>query len=253
MNLNDIPLFDAHFHIIDPRFTLQENQGFMPEPFSCNDYLRRMNGHPLVGGVVVSGSFQGFDQNYLLAALEQLGPAYVGVTQLPPTVDDARLQSLDRAGVRGLRFNLHRNGPQALREWIPFAQRVHDLCRWHVELYADAFLVDRLYDEIAELPSVSIDHMALSRHHSARLLDLVERGVRVKASGFGRLESDPVPLLRDLYAANPQSLMFGSDLPSTRATRPFEEHDLQRIGDALCERGVRRVFNENARQFYRLD
>ncbi len=26
-------LFDAHFHIIDPRFPLQENDGYLPEPF----------------------------------------------------------------------------------------------------------------------------------------------------------------------------------------------------------------------------
>jgi predicted TIM-barrel fold metal-dependent hydrolase len=151
-----------------------------------------------------------------------------------------------------VRFNLYRGGAEALREWIPFAQRVYALCRWHVELYADAAQVDRLYDEIAELPSVAIDHLALSRRASVRLLDLVERGVRVKASGFGRLESDPIPLLRELYAANPDSLMFGSDLPSTRAPRPFDQRDLQRIGDALCEKGVKGVFGDNARRFYRL-
>ena len=27
------PIFDAHFHVIDPRFPLQPNQGFVPEPF----------------------------------------------------------------------------------------------------------------------------------------------------------------------------------------------------------------------------
>ena len=36
-----------------------------------------------MGGAVVSGSFQGFDQSYLLDALDQLGPSFVGVTQLP--------------------------------------------------------------------------------------------------------------------------------------------------------------------------
>ncbi len=252
MTLTDIPLIDAHFHIVDPAYPLQDNQGFLPEPFTCDDYLQRMNGHPLVGGVVVSGSFQGYDQSYLLATLKRLGPGYVGVTQLPPTVDDDTLLSLDQAGVRGVRFNLYRGGPQVLREWIPFAQRVYALCRWHVELYADATQVDRLFDAIAELPSVCIDHLALSRRASARLLDLVEQGVHVKASGFGRLESDPIPLLRELYAANPGSLMFGSDLPSTRAPRPFDERDLQRIGDALCENGVRGVFSDNARRFYRL-
>jgi predicted TIM-barrel fold metal-dependent hydrolase len=252
MNLTDMPLFDAHIHIIDPQFPLQENQGFLPQPFTCNDYLQRMNGRSLVGGVVVSASYQGFDQDYLVETLKRLGPGYVGVTQLPVTVDDATLLSLNEAGVRGLRFNLYRGYSVAAGELVPFAKRVHELCNWHVELYADAPLVDRLYALICQLPAVAIDHLALSRRASALLLDLVERGVRVKASGFGRLESDPVALLRDLYAANPASLMFGSDLPSTRAPRPFDEGDLQRIGDALCTKGVRRVLCDNARQFYRL-
>jgi len=253
MTLTDIPLFDAHFHIIDPRFPVQENQGFLPEPYTCDDYLQRMNGRALAGGVVVSGSFQGFDQDYLMAALQRLGPGYVGVTQLPSTVDDDTLRSLDRAGIRGVRFNLFRGGWENLDEMVPFAHRIHALCGWHVELYADAPLVDRLHGTIGGLPAVAIDHMALSRRASPQLLDLARRGVRIKASGFGRLEADPIPLLRELYAANPDCLMFGSDLPSTRAPRPYREGDLQRIADALCEKGVRRVLHDNARTFYRLN
>jgi predicted TIM-barrel fold metal-dependent hydrolase len=252
MFLNDTPLFDAHFHIIDPQFPLQANQGFVPEPFTCDDYLQRMNGQTLTGGVVVSGSFQGFDQDYLLAALKQLGPGYVGVTQLPPTAGNATLKLLNAAGVRGVRFNLYRGGMDAAKEMVPFAQRIHELFGWHAEIYADAPLVDRLYPEISQLPKVAIDHLALSRIASSHLLDLVAQGVRVKASGFGRLEVNPIPLLRELYAANPASLMFGTDLPSTRAPRPYSERDLQRIGDAFCEKGVRRVLCDNARQFYGL-
>ena len=94
-------LFDAHFHIIDPRFPLLPNNGYLPEAFSCDDYRSRMKGYELSGGAVVSGSFQGYDQSYLLAALGELGPGFVGVTQVPATVTDEEVISLDRAGVRG--------------------------------------------------------------------------------------------------------------------------------------------------------
>ena len=251
MNLAEIPLFDAHFHIIDPRYPLVENQGYLPPDYTCDDYLERMGDKPLLGGAVVSGSFQAVDQTYLLAALERLGPAYVGVTQLPETVDDETLSKLDKAGVRGVRFNLMRGGSETLAALEPFAHRLYERVRWHVEIYADAPLIDRLHGVIGELPAVSIDHMGLYRRASSHLLDLVERGVRVKASGFGRLEADPIPLLREIYGANPLSLMFGSDLPSTRAPRPFSERDIERIGDALCENGVKQVLFKNARAFYR--
>jgi len=253
MNLTDFPLFDAHFHVIDPVYPLVENQGFLPSPFSCEEYLQQMASLPLQGGVVVSGSYQAYDQDYLLAALKKLGPNYVGVTQLPPTVEDDQLRALDAAGVRGLRFNLYRAESLEVDQLESIAKRVHELVNWHVEIYADAPLIDRLSDLIARLPAVSIDHLALSRRASKPLLKLVEQGVRVKASGFGRLESDPIPLLRELYGANQECLMFGSDLPSTRAPRPFSLQDLDRIGDALCDNGVRRVLYDNALKFYRIE
>ena len=46
------------------------------------------------------------DQSYIIAALKELGPSYVGVTQLPATVSDDEVLSLNDVGVRGVRFNL---------------------------------------------------------------------------------------------------------------------------------------------------
>ena len=78
MNFPAGPIFDAHFHVIDPRFPLQPNQGFVPEPFPVDAY--RAAGGPLgvVGGAAVAGSFQGFDRTWLLDALAALGPLFVG-------------------------------------------------------------------------------------------------------------------------------------------------------------------------------
>ncbi len=78
-----LTFFDAHLHIIDPCFPLIENQGFMPEPFTCEDYANRLSNFKVVGGAVISGAFQGFDQVYLMDTLKTLGSRYAGVTQLP--------------------------------------------------------------------------------------------------------------------------------------------------------------------------
>ena len=61
-------LFDSHFHVIDHRFPLVANQGYTPPPFSLADYRAAANPLGIQGGAVVSGSFQAFDQSYLLAA-----------------------------------------------------------------------------------------------------------------------------------------------------------------------------------------
>lgn len=65
-------LFDAHFHIIDPNFPLKENNGFMPDPFDTDSYRGAVSGLNVQGGAIVSGSFQGFDQGYLLNAPKTL-------------------------------------------------------------------------------------------------------------------------------------------------------------------------------------
>jgi len=245
-----LAVFDAHLHIVDLRFPLETNQGFRPEPFTVADYLARMLGHRLVGGAVVSGSFQGFDQTYLVDALQRLGPGFVGVTQLPATASDRELLSLDAAGVRALRFNLKRGGSEDLRHLDAMARRVHELVGWHVELYADAALLADTRQRLAELPALSIDHLGLSKAGLPTLLWLAERGVRVKACGFGRVDFDVGQALRDLDAANPAALMFGSDLPSTRAPRPYQDTDCMLITQALGEAGARRVLHDNAHAFY---
>lgn len=89
---------DAHLHIIDPRFPLIENNGYLPPAFTVRQYRERVAGLGIAGGAVVSGSFQGFDQGYLRRALAELGPAFVGVTQVPDTVTDEEITELDAAG-----------------------------------------------------------------------------------------------------------------------------------------------------------
>jgi len=79
----EYPIFDAHFHVIDPRFPLVPNRGYLPDRYTTKDYLERMKDYDLRGGAVISGSFQAFDQDYLVDALSRLGRGYVGVTQLP--------------------------------------------------------------------------------------------------------------------------------------------------------------------------
>ena len=246
-------MFDAHLHIIDPRFPLVENDGYLPEPFTVDDYRSRVRNLGVTGGAVVSGSFQAFDHTYLVDALERLGPAFVGVVQLPVTVPDDEIVRLDAAGVRAVRFNVRRGGSATLSDLDRLARRVHELAGWHAELYIDSRDLDVLYPTIAALPAVCIDHLGLSREGLPALLRLAESGVHVKATGFGRVDF-PVPeILRVLADANPGALVFGTDLPSTRAPRPFEDTDITLIEEALDEDLVDAVLRRNASELYRIE
>ncbi|WP_328406944.1 amidohydrolase family protein [Nocardia sp. NBC_00403] len=243
-------MFDAHVHIFDPRFPLAENEGYLPDPFTIADYRKRMSRFDIGGGAVVSGSFQGNDQTYLKAALAELGEGWVGVTRLDLDATDDEIIELDRIGVRALRFNLKRAAADITGMTLQ-ALRAHELVGWHVEVYIDGQMLGSLQPVISKLPALSIDHLGMSDEGLPYLLDLVDRGARVKATGFGRVASNVAKTLRRIHTVNPEALMFGTDLPGTRAGRPFRDSDVDLICDVVGTDMVK-VLEDNARAFYRL-
>ena len=243
-------IFDAHFHIIDFDFPIIENQGYTPPSYIVEDYQNETADFNVLGGAIVSGSFQGFDQEYLLKALKQMEPAFCGVTQLPFTVTDDEIIYLHNNGVRGLRFNIKRGGSEDLSKLNTFARRVYDLVGWHSELYMDAKELPEIASTIEKLPAISIDHLGLSEEGLPHLLRLVEKGIHVKATGFGRVELDVKNALKSIYEVNPDAPMFGTDLPSTRAKRPFEHADIELIQQLFDEQAADKILYKNAIQWY---
>lgn len=244
-------MFDAHVHIVDPRFPLVPNAGYLPDPFTVADYRTRMAGYGVEGGAVVSGSFQGTDQTYLTAALNELGPGWVGVTQLDPTTSDAEIAALDQGGVRALRFNLARLTPD-VAALTTLALRAHEIAGWHAELYVDSMQLPHLEPMLRVLPKVSIDHLGLSAEGLGFLLAAVDNGVHVKATGFGRVHVDTIEAMRRINHLNPAALMFGTDLPGTRAPRAFVDTDIEVVEEAVGD-NLEAVLRTNARRWYRLE
>ena len=243
-------IIDAHLHIVDPRFPLVRNAGFLPEPFTCRDYLSAVRPVGVSGGVVVSGSFQAFDQTYLLDALATLGPSFVGVTQLPVESSDEEIAALDGAGVRAVRFNLRRGGSAGLSDIDSLGHRVFAVAGWHSEFYVRNADLAGLYPVLARLPKISIDHLGLSSDGLDVLLRLVDGGARVKATGFGRGDLDIPTVISRIHSVNPGALMFGTDLPGTRAPRPFSASDIDLVRATLGHDEVAKVLHDNAVALY---
>ena len=112
------------------------------------------------------------------------------------------------------------------------------------------FLAWHWYLSRSKSPSSALNIESRSRQVVAETV-MAEQGIRVKATGFGRVDFDVASALNELYRANPDALMFGTDLPSTRAPRPYEDEDLLLVVEALGETGARKVLYENALDFYR--
>src|SRR5215218_5325755 len=183
-------LFDSHCHIIDHRFPIVANQGYVPPAFPLEAYLTEAKPLGVVAGAIVSGSFQANDQTYLTDALPRLGAGWVGVTQIPHDHPDAEIAKLGAIGVRAVRFNMFRGRIDSVDDIASLATRCHAVAGWHAEIYADAAALAPHVATLARLPQLSIDHLGMTEAGLPVLLELVAAGCKVKATGFGRVQMD---------------------------------------------------------------
>jgi len=122
----------------------------------------------------------------------------------------------------------------------------------HAEVYADAATLGPHVDALAALPSgLALDHLGMTQAGLPVTRALAEAGVKVKATGFGRVALDVPAALEALARAAPGCLMAATDLPSTRAARPFAEGDLALIARVLGPELAAVALHHTAAAFYR--
>jgi predicted TIM-barrel fold metal-dependent hydrolase len=245
-------LFDSHCHIIDHRFPIVANQGYTPPHFPLEDYLAQAKPLGVLAGAVVSGSFQAEDQTYLMDILPKLGPAWVGVTQIPNNYPDAEIAKLGKLGVRAVRFNVFRGRIDSVDDIVALATRAHSVAGWHSEIYADAAALAPHVDKLSKLPQLCVDHLGMTEAGVPVLLDLVAAGCKVKATGFGRAKLDVPKTLEAIAKKNPNALVFGTDIPSTRAARPFEAADIDLVERVLGRELAQKAFWDNPLALYKV-
>jgi len=245
-------LFDSHCHIIDHRFPIVANQGYIPPNFPLEAYLAQAKPLGVVAGAVVSGSFQANDQTYLMDILPRLGAGWVGVTQIPTNYPDAEIAKLGVLGVRAVRFNVFRGRIDSVDDIVALATRVHSVAGWHSEIYADAAALSPHVDKLSKLPQLCVDHLGMTEAGVPAVLDLVAAGCKVKATGFGRVKLDVPKTLEAIAKKNPSALVFGTDIPSTRAARPFEPSDIDLVERVLGQEFAQKAFWDNPLALYRV-
>jgi predicted TIM-barrel fold metal-dependent hydrolase len=276
---------DCHAHVFGPydRFPLAGDRPYTPPEARLED-LRAM--HRALGVdrvVIVAASPYGTDNTALLDAVARLGEAGRGVVALDPE-DDADLDAMHAAGIRGVRINIASVGaadPEAADAALrATAARVAPL-GWHVDLHAGLDVVAALADTIAAAPApVVVDHFGLADPASgpdqpgfAALCELAAAGrAYVKLSAPERLGGDPdadgvAALARALLDAAPERMLWASDWPHTgggphgggardaSAVEPFREVDDARALGRLHEwtrdeAEARRVLVDNPARLY---
>jgi len=144
---------------------------------------------------------------------------------------ESELDSMDRAGIRGIRLNLTTGGTSdpalARQRFETGIDRVKGR-NWHVQFYTNPTMIAALKDQLAASPvPLVLDHFAgaqgalgPAQPGFADVLDLVRSGkAYVKISAPYRVSksapdyADLVPLAKALIAANSDRILWGTDWP----------------------------------------
>jgi 2-pyrone-4,6-dicarboxylate lactonase len=224
---------DAHCHVFGPgdRFPYAAERKYAPcdAPKEKLWQLRDFLGFER--NVIVQATCHGADNRALVDALQASQGRARGVATVRDGVSEEELVQLDRAGVRGVRFNFVKRlvdvtPPDVL---MRIAKRVAPL-GWHIVIYFEAADLPNLFGFFASLPTpVVVDHMG--RPDVTRPAEGPEFGLftrlmaenesfwckvscpeRLSVSGPPDYE-DVIPFARRIIDEFPDRVLWGTDWP----------------------------------------
>jgi 2-pyrone-4,6-dicarboxylate lactonase len=223
---------DAHCHVFGPedKFPYAPERKYTPcdapkeKLFALRDYLG------LDKNVIVQASCHSKDNRAMIDALATSNNRAKGVAFVGAEVTDAELKAMDRAGVKGVRFNFVKRlvdvTPRDVLEGI--ARRVAPL-GWHIVVYFEMPDLPEFEDFFTGLPTtVVVDHMGtpdvkkgVDHPENQRFIRLMEKHQNfwVKATCPERMTllgapyDDVVPFGHALVERFPDRVLWGTDWP----------------------------------------
>lgn len=224
---------DAHCHVFGPEaeFPFAPERKYTPCDASKAQLWALREHLGFSRSVIVQATCHGSDNRALVDALLHSNNTARGVATVRASISDADLAILDRAGVRGVRFNFVKRLVDKLphAELKAIAERIAEL-GWHIVIYFEAEELDEIWDLVTALPTtVVVDHMgrpdvSQSPESDAfqRFVDLLDQNPNfwTKVSCPERLSlegppaySDFVPFARYLVDRFPDRVLWGTDWP----------------------------------------
>lgn len=154
---------DAHCHVFGPEaeFPFSPKAKYHPEDatpemlFALRDHLGFSR------NVIVQASCHGTDNRATLDAIAKSSGKARGIAVVDPSIPDEELETLDRGGIKGVRFNfLKRLVDDAPKDkFLDVARRIAPL-GWHVVVYFEADILAELRPFLDAIPvPIVVDHM----------------------------------------------------------------------------------------------
>ncbi len=229
---------DAHCHVFGPehKFPYAPERKYTPcdapkeKLFQLRDFLG------FDKNVIVQASCHSKDNRAMVDAIESSNGKAKGVAFVGEEVTDDELKWMDRAGVKGVRFNFIKRlvdfTPRDVLERI--AARVAPL-GWHVVVYFEMADLAELEPFFTSLPTgVVVDHMGrpevkkgLDHPDFQRFLRMMDKHKNFwsKVSCPERLTvagppyDDVVPFARKIVESFPDRVLWGTDWPHPNMTK----------------------------------
>jgi 2-pyrone-4,6-dicarboxylate lactonase len=228
---------DAHCHVFGPaaKFPYAPERKYTPvdapkeKLFALRDFLG------FDKNVIVQASCHGRDNSALVDALVHSQGKAKGIAVIGEEITDDELKTMDRAGVKGVRFNFVKRlvdfTPRDVLQRI--AARIAPM-GWHIVVYFEMPDLPELESFFTALPTiVVVDHMGrpdvkkgVTHPEFQNYLRLLESHSNIwsKVSGPERLTvagapyDDVVPFGRTLVEHIPDRVLWGTDWPHPNMT-----------------------------------
>ena len=235
---------DAHCHVFGPgaEFPFAPERKYTPCDGGKEDLFALRDHLGVSRNVIVQATCHGADNSAMVDAVQSAGGSARGVATVRPDISEAELRRLDRAGVRGVRFNfLKRLVSSAPQEDLAAIARKIAPLGWHVVVYFEGGDLDGLEGFFGSLPTpLVVDHMGrpdvakpVDGPDFSRFLRFVDQNdVWVKVSCPERLSvsgppalhgeqhayADAVPFGRKVIEEFPDRVLWGTDWPHPNLT-----------------------------------
>ena len=266
---------DSQFHVLGPvdRYPVRPGAVYEMPTATIERALALHKTLGITRGVIVQPTTYGGDHAVTLDGLALAGPNYRGCANAAVFADrdDAYLEKLHAAGVRGARFTRQGLGIAFDQgEFQRTLQRIRAL-GWYVKVQPE---VEGIIGNIADFERLDIpvllDHMGRpdpTRGRSdpslAKVLELMKRGnfwvmlsLTEKISKAGAPWDDVIPVVRALVETAPDRVVWGSDWPHPVSTKqpPNEGALLDFLYRAVPDEAERRaVLVDNPAGFFGFD
>lgn len=225
---------DCHAHICGPpsRYAYFAKRVYTPPDALLPEYRRTLETLGVQRAVLVQPSVYGTDNAALLDALASAGPRMRGVAVLGDAVGDGELEAMHASGVRGVRCNVvdvppEDKGKLPLASLTRLARKIERF-GWHLELLLHVDEFPEFDQAFADFPvPVVVGHLGymktdrgLNTPGFQALLRAMQRGPAwAKLTGPYRISAQPfpypdvIPFARQLMAAAPGRVVWGTDWP----------------------------------------